>query len=422
MYLARAILSGLIALLAVLPGRGATADMVIRCEGDVTEALQAAVGAGTAQSRPIILEAPTEGARCGLRRGLTIPPGMQFLGRNQPVLALTASGRAFTGNAQSGGFRIADLTVDASAASDDRMIYLRGTPSGRIENMRLIRPGGGIILTGGTHDVAIARLTVIESRHHAVAITDSYNNSIDDADLEGQRGFGVVLDGTSHHNRLNGLRTSHSGLELVGMTSQTSYNVLTNSTASRTGDNCFSITGSHNRLANLSGSYCVGAGITFYGSYNTLENGRFVGNGQQHWVRPAWSAGVLFAQGFGGVAQHNTVRNVVVDDDQPQPTQQVGVMALGAYEPWAPRHEIRANFYRYVGLRLYRATSAGITGPTPPSGDGPVSDGGVTWVFVNSFDRTTLPDNNRAEHVEVLRAGRAPREDRSGAPNNQGTR
>ncbi|MBK1658752.1 right-handed parallel beta-helix repeat-containing protein, partial [Paracraurococcus ruber] len=348
---------------------------------------------------------------------------MRLVGAGDPVLVLGASGRAFRGDAGSGGFLLAGLTIDAGDAPAASVIELRGTPSGRIERLRLLRPGDGILLADGTRDVTIADLTVLGSRLHGVTIADSQDNLVDGAELHGQRGFGVILRGDSHGNRLTRLRTVFSGLELVGMTWQTHGNSLSDSTALRTGDNCYSITGSHNRLENLTGRYCAGNGIAFYGSWNVLRGGTFTGNSQRHEVRRAWSAGIAFLQGFGGVAQHNQVAEVVVDDDQPRPTQQLGVMTHAAlYRDWAPGERVAAGEYRRAGLRLYRAAAAGITGPTPPAGEGQAADGGVAWAFVNRFEATPLPDFNRAEGIDIRRVARAPREDLTPAQHNQGTR
>jgi hypothetical protein len=271
--------------------------------------------------------------------------------------------------------------------------------------------------------VSIRDLEVTGSRGHGVMIVNSSANSVEGARLNGQVGFGVILAGTSNGNRLDQLSTTGSGLELVGMTVGTHDNSLSNSSATKTGDNCYSISGRNNRLSNLTGDRCAGNGITFYGSNNSLDGGRFTNNAQRHDVRPAWSGGVSFIQGFGGVAQGNIVRNVVVDDDQPRPTQQVGVLTTAAsYLPWRPGIAVRAGRYSYSGLSLYVARSSGVTGTRSPSGPGRVSDGAVEWELVNEFDGTLQPDGNIVEGAQIGRAARSGREDHSEARRNIGTR
>jgi Periplasmic copper-binding protein (NosD) len=396
---------------------------VVSCTGDVTAPLKAAIAATAPKGQTVTLQAAGTGSFCTLDGSLTIAAGMKLVGANRPVLKLTRSGQAFVGNGESGGFLISGLTLDGSEAPRTSIIRLHGTPTGKIENLQLINPGDGIALTDGTRGVTIIHLAEAGSHLHGIVIADSNDNVVDDAKLDGQAGFGVIINGTSHDNQISRVSTGYSGLELVGMTVHTHDNTLTDSSASHTGDNCFSITGSHNRLANLSGDHCAGNGITFYGSYNTLEGGSFVDNNQKFAVRKAWSAAVQFSQGFGGVAQHNTVRNVTVDDDQVQRTQQVGVMTFGAtYQPWAPHSQVTVGECRYVGLLLYRAIVAGLTGGFAPVGNRTSSDGSVTWQYVNSFDGSTLPDDNLAEKMDIRRVARTPWEEQSLSQHNVYTR
>lgn len=396
---------------------------VVDCRGDVTDALRTAIAVMVTQGQPVTLRAETQGTICTLSGGLLIPAGMKLVGVGQPVIKLMRSGRAFTGDAQSSDFLISSLTLDGTDAPSTSIIELSATPSGRIDTVTLVSPGQGVRLLRGTHDVTITNLSVINSRQHGISIEDSYNNVVDGAQLNGQVGFGIIVSGISHNNRLTKLSTTGSGLELVGMTWRTHHNVLTDSNASHTGDNCYSITGSHNRLANLSGDHCAGNGITFYGSDNTLDGGFFISNSQKYMVRKAWAAGVAFSQGFGGGAQRNIVRNVVVDDDQVLPTQQVGVMTYGGlYKIWAPHVTIRAGEERLVGLHLYRARTAGVTGTTAPTGDTKPVDGMPGWEQINTFEGSALPDGNRVENIDIRRFARAAREEQSPAQHNIGTR
>ncbi|HWX50121.1 MAG TPA: right-handed parallel beta-helix repeat-containing protein [Roseomonas sp.] len=398
------------------------AEMVVPCANgeDVTAALQRAFDA---HARPILLRAEQQGSTCSVKRSFLIPPDLILEGQGEPVLRLEQTGNVFRGNKESRKFTISGLTLDATGTPKSAALALRGSTDGRLERLRIIRPGDGIVLAEGSHGVTIRDLEVTDSRQHGVMIQDSYDNVVDGARLDGQVGFGVILVGTSHGNRLYRLSTRQSGLELVGMTARTHDNTLEESSAANTGDNCYSITGRNNRLRNLTGDRCAGNGIAFYGSGNTLDGGRFTNNAQRHNVRPAWSGGVSFSQGFGGVGQRNIVRNVVVDDNQSQPTQQVGIFTTAAsYQSWRPGVAVRVGRYVYSGMNLYVARSSGVTGMRPPSGQGRVSDGAVEWEWVNSFDGTVQPDGNVVEGAQIGRAVRASREDHSEARQNVGTR
>ncbi len=347
---------------------------------------------------------------------------MSITGENSPVIKLARSGTAFYGDNRSSNFLISHIAIDGSDATSSSAIRLSGSRDGRIESVRLINPADGIALLEGTSGISIKEFTCVRSRSHGITIKSSFGNKVDGAKLEDQAGFGVILTGQSYDNHLTRLQTTKSKLELVGMTYQTHDNTLTDSSAKGTGDNCYSITGSNNVLRNLTGEGCAGNGIAFYGSSNTLEGGAFKNNNQRFSVRSAWNGGVAFLQGFGGVAQHNKVSGVVVDDDQARRTQQVGVLVQGGYHEWRPGTVVKAGAYAISGLELYVARSSGVTGSEKPSGSGTHFDGAVHWEHVNSFSGTVQPDYNSALNIDVRRTAREPREDRSQARSNVGTR
>lgn len=404
---------------------GAREAVRVRCtaDADVTDALKGALTTAKAYRGKVVLAADKDGASCGLRESIYISEGMSLTGENSPVIKLVKVGTAFHGDSRSSGFLISQIAIDGSNATSSSAIRLSGSRDGRIEGVRLINPADGIALLEGTTGVLIKDFTCIGSRSHGITIKSSSGNKVEGAKLEDQAGFGVILSGQSHDNHLTRLQTTKSRLELVGMTYQTHDNTLTDSSAKGTGDNCYSITGSNNVLRNLTGEGCAGNGIAFYGSSNTLEGGTFKNNNQRFSVRSAWNGGVAFLQGFGGVAQHNKVSGVVVDDDQPSRTQQVGVLVQkGEYREWRPGVMVNAGTYAISGLELYVARSSGVTGTEKPAGPGPCFDGAVHWEHVNSFSGTTQPDFNSAVNVTVRRSAKEAREDRSQARSNVGTR
>lgn len=396
----------------------------VRCGAsmDVTAALKAALTDAGGSQGAVVLAADGSGASCDLAESIHIGPGMSLTGEDAPVLKLTRLGTAFYGDSRSSGFLISQIAIDGSSAPRSSAIRLSGSRDGRIEGVRLINPADGIALLDGTTGILIKDLKSAGSRSHGITIKSSSGNTVDGADLEGQAGFGVILSGNSHDNHLTRLRTTKSRLELVGMTYQTHDNTLTDSSASGTGDNCYSITGYRNTLRNLTGESCAGNGIAFYGSFNTLEGGTFRNNNQRFFVRKAWNGGVAFVQGFGGVAQHNKVSGIVLDDDQPARTQQVGVLVgKVGYREWRPGAVVSAGTYAASGLELYVARSSGTTGTMRPTGSGTTFDGAVHWEYANTFDGTIQPDFNSAINVVVRHAAKQAREDRSEARRNIGT-
>ena len=418
---------------ALLPLDARSADMLsnsgeaarVRCSAnsDVTDALKAALTAAKTSRGKVVLSAESNGASCDLREEIYILPGMNLTGENSPVIKLNRSGTAFHGDSRSSNFLIGQLAIDGSNAARSSAIRLSGSRDGRIEGVRLINPADGIALLDGTTGVVIKDFASVGSRAHGITIKSSFGNKVVGAKLENQAGFGVILSGESYDNHLTRLQTTKSRLELVGMTYQTHDNTLTDSSAKDTGDNCYSITGHNNFLRNLTGESCAGNGIAFYGSFNTLEGGTFRNNNQQFSVRSAWNGGVAFLQGFGGVAQHNKVSGVVVDDDQPARTQQVGVLVQkGGYHEWRPGVTVNAGTYVISGMELYVARNSGVTGAERPAGPGTAFDGAVRWDHANSFAGTVQPDFNSAINVTVRRAAKEAREDRSQARSNVGTR
>lgn len=399
--------------------------VLVRCNAntDVTGALKAALTtAGSSRGR-VVLSADPSGASCGLRESVYIPAGMDLTGENAPVIKLTRLGTAFYGDSHSSDFLIRQIAIDGSSATSSSAIRLSGSRDGRIEGVRLINPADGIALLEGTTGVMIKDFMSVGSRSHGITIKSSFGNTVDGAKLEDQAGFGIILSGNSYNNHLTRLQTAKSRLELVGMTYQSHDNTLTDSSAKGTGDNCYSITGYNNTLRNLTGEACAGNGIAFYGSFNTLKGGTFRNNNQQFFVRNAWNGGVAFLQGFGGVAQHNKVSGIVLDDDQPARTQQVGVLVQRAgYREWRPGAMVTAGTYAVSGLELYVARSSGATGTERPTGSGSHFDGAVHWEHANKFDGTIQPDFNSATNVAVRHFAKQAREDRSEARSNIGTR
>jgi hypothetical protein len=260
------------------------------------------------------------------------------------------------------GNRIYDTSLSGAGVGD---LLISGTSSGNkiIGNEFLDCSGSGVGLSGAS-----------------VINNQVLNNSFTDCGY-----FGVRLGEGANKNEIAFNRTLSNGIELIGLTRQCFQNRIHDNHAENCGDNGISISGN---LNTVTGNVCVlnnFAGIGVWGSFNTIS-GNVCLNNNQTGGASSWS-GVTILNGFGGVGQYNTVTGNVCDDDQTVKTQQYGV-AIGilTYTLHAAAQSVAVGAYRYYGLNVYIAATAGTTGATNPvHTSGTVSDGAVNWTYVTSF-------------------------------------
>ncbi len=246
---------------------------------------------------------------------------------------------------------------------------------------------GDLLISGTSSGNRIVGNTFTDCLGSGVGLSGSsvINNQVLDNSFTDCGYFGIRLGEGANKNEIAFNRTLSNGIELVGLTRQCFQNRIHDNHAENCGDNGISISGNFNTVT---GNVCVlnnFAGIGVWGSFNTIS-GNVCLNNNQTGGASSWS-GVTILNGFGGVGQHNVVMGNTCDDDQTVPTQQYGV-AIGVltYTLHAAAQVVAVGAYRYFGLNVYVAATAGTTGATNPvHTSGTVSDGSVDWTYVTSF-------------------------------------
>lgn len=197
-------------------------------------------------------------------------------------------------------------------------------------------------------------------------------------------GFGVWMTGSSYGNLVEGCETTSNGIELIGITYDSYRNRIVGCHAEGCGDNGISVSGPYNVL---SGNVTKGNsfhGLCLYGSRNVVTGHHSMNNG----TAGAGYAGIAFTTAFGGAAQLNSIAGAYLDDDQASPTQAHCLkFNSGGYTAWASGQSITgAGIFRRNANKLYRSTGAGTTGVTAPTHtSGTVSDGAVSWLYLDTF-------------------------------------
>lgn len=256
---------------------------------------------------------------------------------------------------------------------------------------------GGLVFSGTANRCRAARNTFDGYAGTGVGLTGASVQFIDVVDNEfvsGGTGFGIRVGEGANRFRLSGNFCLTSGIELIGITLGCNYGRVFGNHAEGTGDNGISISGDHTTCFGNVTINNANAGVGVWGSRNTITGNVCVNNNQSlaasHW------SGVWVDSGFGGFGGYNTIVANATDDNQASPTQYCSVLiSSNAYAAWAAGQTITVGLYRFNGLNLYKASSAGTTGSTAPvHTSGTVSDGGVSWDYVNTAQASTGPTRN----------------------------
>lgn len=196
-------------------------------------------------------------------------------------------------------------------------------------------------------------------------------------------GFGILLTGGANGNLVEGNRGINTSIELVGVTYQCYNNRIIGNQVEGTGDNGISITGYNNTVVGNVAKGNAFHGICIYGKYNTVTGNICLNNGQAG----ANYGGITLAGASGGIASLNSVSGNFCDDDQAVPTQSYGVKVnASTYTAWGSGQSITTGTYRQNAGKVYISASAGTTGVTAPTHTtGTVSDGGVSWTYIDSY-------------------------------------
>jgi hypothetical protein len=226
-----------------------------------------------------------------------------------------------------------------------------------------------------------------------------------------QGAFGVDVFGGAHDN-LIAFNTKIRGLtEIVGVRYQSYGNRIIGNFVRDNGDNGISLTGFENIAV---GNRCLNVaygGIVCYGHGNTVTGNSVINAG----IIGGADSGIVCEAAWGGTAQFNIISGNHIDDNQLVRTMSYGVYMRHStpYTVWAAGQVIATvGLFRVFGLNLYASTSTGTTGATPPTHtSGIVSDGAVSWQYVNTFTGATEARYNKISGNTIHRTALGPYND-----------
>lgn len=370
---------------------GAVADG----SGSLHTAVAAALSAGV---RTLVLDEGSSFYR--LTNTLTLPSGFRIVnGKGRPVIKMdnAANSRMVVlSNVTDAGIR--GISIDGNKSvtpSDATVVVSGGSLKCAIEDVVFNNcpsaSTGAVVISGATTNRnAILKCQFDGSEGTSIGLSGGSENTIAFNELRDSGTFGIFLNTGAVRNLIQANRSITSGLESVALTYDCHSNRVIGNHCELAGDNGISVSGQDNIA---SGNICLSnhnAGIGIWGSNNTvsgniLKRSNF-GNDT------TFFSGVWVHAQYGGIGSSNVISDNVCDDDQAVPTQNYGVALHGSgYTAWAAGQAITdltdfTQLWRVSGLNIYRAASTGTTGATAPSHtSGTVSDGAVSWTYVNSF-------------------------------------
>lgn len=369
---------------------------------DDTSAFNAALAAVSALGGGTVAIIPT-GSAYKITSTVAIPSNITLIGFGTAEVRIVSGATATIFRMSSATNAVIDgVVIDGNAASvptGQPTVELTGCTDSGLKNC-IINDGadnqnGCVIVTGASTGCFVTDNKINDSLGSGIGLTGSLvqHCEIMRNEIERSDAFGIFLGGGPSRNKISYNSCKDSGLELIGITSECSYNVVNGNLAESSGDNGISITGSHNTVV---GNLCLNSrlsGIGVYGSFNTVTGNTCLNSNQVATTNP----GILVQAAFGGTAQFNNVTGNVLDDDQSSPTQFQGLRVLtNSYTAWANGVSKSIGDYVFNGLNVYRATTAGTTGASAPvHTSGSVSDGGVTWEYKESFISVARPAFNK---------------------------
>jgi hypothetical protein len=383
----------------------------------------AAEGSAGAQRRIVFPKSVGGAGIYGLSLAVALPSfvDLQPLGAVTFKNLRTTGGNIFTGTNVTNIY-IGPFTFDGNkqaAGIYGQAIRFTASSAILIDRVTIINPTDAIGLVS-CFDVKVRSPKVTGSNLHGVYLSGSYDCEVSNGAFQGNVGFGIILTGGCYRNLIQGNRTTGNGIELVGVTKDSYQNRIIGNHSEGTGDNGISVTGHENLIIGNVVIGCQGNGIELYGDRNTCVSNYAKNNAQGYAGNTGWRAGIMVQGSFGGMGQRNIVSGNVCDDDQTAKTQQYGILiGTSNYAGWASGAAYASGAYVYSGLNLYQAAAAGTAGSTAPThASGSVSDGGVTWAYVSTFEGSIANDFNTIWPNTVKRSAVAAIADLSGGANN----
>jgi hypothetical protein len=194
-----------------------------------------------------------------------------------------------------------------------------------------------------------------------------------------------------------------NGIEMIGVTQSGSRVKVMSPDISGCGDNGISFSGKDNVVIGGELSNNSKAGLWCWGSNNRIVGVKAVNNNLED-AGNNW-AGFGASANYGGAGQNNQFIGCLADDTQAVPTQFNGVRFAGvSYNQWVTASPYSSGTYVYYGLNIYLIVGSGTSGATPPTHTtGEVSDGGVTWRYINTFV-TDVSATGNISQVKILRS------------------
>jgi parallel beta-helix repeat protein len=325
---------------------------------------------------------------------INLPNGASLRGKGtgngRPTIKATTIARVLRVDSIS-NWSVSDIIFDGNKGnvSGGNVATINNSVSGRLERCDFINASASVAITGTSSGNALERLYFQNCGSTQIELGGAsvQGNEIIRCRFTGGVGFGVWLRDGSNRNLITSCYTQDNGLELVGITYDCWGNRILSNHAEGCGDNGISVSGYNNSVV---GNICrrnAYAGIYLYGKFNTVTGNECVSNGQAFTTTALQYAGIAIGGFWGGTAQGNSVVGNFVDDDQATITQYYGIRLYAAsYTIWATGQTIAVGDYRTSGVLLYKATTAGTTGATAPTHtSGTVSDGAVSWAYIDSF-------------------------------------
>lgn len=256
----------------------------------------------------------------------------------------------------------------------------------KVRNCKFVNPKAQFGISGGSVRCLVENCQFIGSGSHGVQLDGAATsfNTVRSCYFEASAGFGIALSTGANRNLIERNWCTTNQLELIGITYECWGNRVTANHAEGTGDNGISVTGFQNTITGNVTIGCKHSGIFLYGSRNTVSGNVCKNNGQRFLTDGTSWGGIRVRPEAGGSGQENVISDNVCIDDQATPTQAWGVrMDVHAYTAWAAGQSIAIGAYRFNGLNVYVATTAGTTGATAPvHTTGTVSDGAVSWKWL----------------------------------------
>ena len=381
-----------------------------------------AVGDGVTDDTAALIAAFASGLRLFVPEGnyrvtaaINLPSGayLHGAGRDKTRIFLdTASPNVslFTGASVVGAV-IRDITIDGGlngTHTQGNAIALSAASSYCVvENVHIQNsPRESILIRDASHHNVVRNCTFDRQgggSGHVYFLTDCTDNEVVGNHFNDSAGGCIWLSGRILRTKIIGNSCDQSDYELIGVRWDCGYGEIIGNTALLCGDNGISVTGYG---FTVTGNTCIGndfAGIGIYGSRNTVSANVCVDNGV---AGGSAHPGILLAANFGGLAADNLVAGNDIQRIAGASTDQYyGIrVSSTAYTAWGTGVAVSVDTFRTNANKLYVSTTAGTTGATAPTHtSGTASDGGVTWLYVGTFQNTNArPAGNRIGLNKIL--------------------